>query len=192
MQHHDLPLAVRERMQHFLKHHMILRRLISVMRILHMKQLVKGQVFAFGLAQAHQRQVARDRQQPRHRFARRLIARRRLHHAHKRVLHHILRRRRIPKDGQREAVNGGGRLAIQHFQRGSVTLRDAQDERIIRRLATDRARTGDVHVVILHRITPHKNNARKRILMQKNLGSTNFSAQKPSRAHKLFLTIYHT
>ena len=58
-----------------------------------------------------------------------------------------------------EAVNGGGRLAIQHFQCRSIPLRDAQYERIIRRLAAGHARTGAVHIIILHRITPHENNA---------------------------------
>ena len=137
-------------MQHFLKHHMILCHLIGIMRIFHMKQLIKRQVLVFRLAQAHQRQVARNRQQPRHRFARRLIARCRLHHAHKRVLHHILSRRRFPKDGQRKTVNGRGRLAIQRFQRSGVTPRDAQDERIIRRSAIGHTYTGDVLVVISH------------------------------------------
>ena len=155
MQHHDLPLTVREQAQHLIKHHMIFRLPISVVRILHMKQLIKRYILIFRLAQAHKRQIARDRQQPRHRLARRLIARCRLHHAHERILHHVLSRRRIAQDRQGETVNGRGRLAIQHLERGGVPLRNAQDQAVIRWSRIGRTYIACAFVVILHIRLPH-------------------------------------
>ena len=145
VQNDDLALVLRKLREHGLRHDPVFAVPERVAGIGLIRGVLERDAGALPLAQAGERGVFCDAQDPCQRvFAAGAVGGRALPHLQERLLHHVLGGKAVAQDGQGKAVDGIFRLRIQLGKRGFVSGGDARKQLLADRRIGGIAHSGDL------------------------------------------------